>query len=82
MLAQLGDHLPQVGQHPALDLDRALAFHWAMKQNIALTTLVSCALNGFIAVAAESQGSFSVLAAGAKGDGASDDTAAIQQSPR
>ena len=39
------DHFPKVGPHPTLDLDRALAFHWAMKQIIALTTLVSFALD-------------------------------------
>ena len=80
LLTQFGDHFPQVGQHPTLDPDRTLAFHRAMKQFIALTTLVSCALTGFGPLADESPGSFSVLAEGAKGDGAGDDMAAIEQS--
>ena len=51
-----------------------------MKQIIARTTLVLCALTGFGTVAGEPPASSSVLATGAKADSVSDDTAAIQQS--
>jgi len=51
-----------------------------MNRITALTTLVCCALAAFSTFAAESPGSFSDLARGAKADGVSDDTAAIQQS--
>ena len=50
-----------------------------VNQIVRLSALILCALTGLSALAAEEPGSFSVLAAGAKADGASDDTAAIQK---
>ena len=63
-----------------LDLGCSLPFHRTMNRITTLKTLVLCALTSFSAIAAEPPGSFSVLATGAKGDGASDDTVVIQQS--
>jgi hypothetical protein len=51
-----------------------------MRRITALSTWALCALTTFSAIAAESPGTFSVLAAGAKADGVSDDTAAVQRS--
>jgi hypothetical protein len=51
-----------------------------MNRIVALSTWAFCALTTFGAIAAESPGTSSVLATGAKADGVSDDTAAIQRS--
>jgi polygalacturonase len=57
-----------------------MPFHTAMKPMAALYTLALCVLTSFRAQAAELPDNCAVLVAGAKADGVSDNTAAIQHS--